>query len=302
MENQADGTMECDEAERADQAGATDAQAIIQIEHLCTQFDDVVVHSNLNLSVNRGEIVSLVGGSGSGKTVLLRQMLGLTQPASGSVRIFGEDINRIDAPQLQQLRNRWGMLFQQGALFSALTVFDNVAQPMRELRVLPKALIRDAALLKLQMAGIGPEHARKMPADLSGGMIKRVALARALALEPELLFLDEPTAGLDPNASESFVDLIRALHDEMHLTVVMVTHDLDTLFALSSRVAVLADKHIIAYCRPDKVVEFRHPFIETFFRGERGQRAIEAMPDQGTERRRRQQPFSHDDRRKPQAS
>tara|TARA_R110001599_G_scaffold64023_4_gene179363 strand:+ start:40427 stop:41269 length:843 start_codon:yes stop_codon:yes gene_type:complete len=256
-----------------------DAQAIIQIEGLRTQFDDVVVHENLNLSINRGEVVSLVGGSGSGKTVLLRQMLGLTHPTSGSVRIFGEDIGKIDMSELRQLRNRWGMLFQQGALFSSFNVLDNVAQPMRELRVLPKALVRDAALLKLQMAGIGPEHARKMPSDLSGGMIKRVALARALALDPELLFLDEPTAGLDPNASESFVDLIRELREEMHLTVVMVTHDLDTLFALSSKVAVLADKHIITYCKPENVVEFKHPFIETFFRGERGQRAIDALPE-----------------------
>lgn len=258
---------------------ATSVQPIIQIENLCTRFGDVVVHENINLSINPGEIVSLVGGSGSGKTVFLRQMLGLNRPASGTVHIFGKDINQISSEELQKLRNRWGMLFQHGALFSALTVFDNVAQPMRELRVLPKALIREAALLKLQMAGIGPEHALKMPSDLSGGMIKRVALARALALDPELLFLDEPTAGLDPNASESFVDLIRTLRDEMNLTVVMVTHDLDTLFSLSSRVAVLADKHIIAYCDPAHVVEFKHPFIETFFRGERGLRAIEALPD-----------------------
>ena len=256
-----------------------DAHPIIQIENLRTQFGDTVVHEDLNLTINQGEIVSLVGGSGTGKTVLLRHMLGLTQPAGGTVRVFGEDITKIDMQHLQHLRNRWGMLFQQGALFSALTVFDNVAQPMRELRVLPKELIREAVLLKLNMAGIGPEHALKMPSDLSGGMIKRVALARALALDPELLFLDEPTAGLDPSASESFVDLIRALHQEMKLTVVMVTHDLDTLFALSSRVAVLAEKHIIAYCAPENVVEFKHPFIETFFRGERGQRAIEALPD-----------------------
>ena len=270
-------------------AAETSAQPIIQIENLCTKFGDVVVHDNVNLSINQGEIVSLVGGSGSGKTVLLRQMLGLNHPASGAVRIFGEDINKISEQELQKLRNRWGMLFQHGALFSALTVFDNVAQPMRELRVLPKQLIREAAMLKLQMAGIGPEHALKMPSDLSGGMIKRVALARALALEPELLFLDEPTAGLDPNASESFVDLIRTLRDEMRLTVVMVTHDLDTLFSLSSRVAVLADKHIIAYCKPENVVEFKHPFIETFFRGERGLRAIEAMPDTPEESRQEHQ-------------
>ena len=266
--------MECD-SEKPE----TGTQPIIQIENLCTQFGDTVVHKDLNLTINQGEIVSLVGGSGSGKTVLLRQMLGLMQPTSGTVRVFGEDIGKVSTQHLQQLRNRWGMLFQQGALFSSFTVFDNVAQPMRELRVLPRELIRDAVLMKLNMAGIGPEHARKMPSDLSGGMIKRVALARALALEPELLFLDEPTAGLDPNASESFVDLIRMLRDEMQLTVVMVTHDLDTLFALSSRVAVLADKHIIAYCAPENVVEFKHPFIETFFRGERGQRAIEALPD-----------------------
>ena len=273
---------ECDPNEPKQQPERAESapQPIIEIKNLRTQFGDTVVHEDLNLTINRGEIVSLVGGSGSGKTVLLRQMLGLTRPADGTVKVFGEEINRISSDELQKLRARWGMLFQHGALFSALSVFDNVAQPLRELRVLPKSVIRDAALLKLQMAGIGPEHARKMPSDLSGGMIKRVALARALALDPDLVFLDEPTAGLDPNASESFVDLIRELRDEMKLTVVMVTHDLDTLFALSSRVAVLADKHIIAYCAPDKVVEFKHPFIETFFRGERGQRAFEALPEQ----------------------
>jgi phospholipid/cholesterol/gamma-HCH transport system ATP-binding protein len=253
------------------------AQPIVQIDNLWTQFGQVVVHQDLNLTIERGEIVSLVGGSGSGKTVLLRQMLGLSTPTRGKVRVFGEDIVRIDADRLQQLRNRWGMLFQHGALFSALNVFNNVAQPMRELRTLPEDLIRDAVLLKLQMAGIGPEHALKMPSDLSGGMIKRVALARALALEPELLFLDEPTAGLDPNASDSFVDLIRSLHQEMHLTVVMVTHDLDTLFALSTKVAVLAEKHIIAFGTPSEVMATPHPFIEQFFLGARGRRALEAL-------------------------
>ena len=249
------------------------AQDIIQIQNLWSQFGPVVVHQDLNLTVQAGEVLSLVGGSGSGKTVLLRQMLGLEHPARGKVQVFGEDINLAEAERVQDLRNRWGMLFQHGALFSALNVFNNVAQPMRELRVLPEELIRDAVLLKLQMAGIGPEHARKMPADLSGGMIKRVALARALALEPELLFLDEPTAGLDPDASESFVELIRSLHREMRLTVVMVTHDLDTLFALSTKIAVLAEKHIIAYGAPEQVLEVKHPFIEHFFLGARGRRA-----------------------------
>jgi phospholipid/cholesterol/gamma-HCH transport system ATP-binding protein len=248
---------------------------VIQITNLWTQFDGYVVHQDLSLEVRQGEILSLVGGSGSGKTTLLRQMLGLERPARGCVKVFGEDISRVGGASLQRLRNRWGMLFQHGALFSALSAFDNVAQPMRELRTLPEELIRDAALLKLDMVGISPEQALKMPADLSGGMIKRVALARALALEPELLFLDEPTAGLDPDLSESFVALIRGLHRQMRLTVVMVTHDLDTLFALSSQIAVLADKHVIAVGAPEEVIALPHPFIQHFFLGERGRRALE---------------------------
>jgi phospholipid/cholesterol/gamma-HCH transport system ATP-binding protein len=250
---------------------------IIAIENLCTQFGDFVVHRDLNLEVCAGEIVSLVGGSGSGKTTLLRQMLGLETPTRGTVRIFGEDINNAGRAHLQGLRNRWGMLFQHGALFSALTAFENVAQPMRELRTLPEELLRDAALLKLNMVGISPADAQKMPADLSGGMIKRVALARALALEPELLFLDEPTAGLDPDLSDSFVSLIRTLHSEMRLTVVMVTHDLDTLFALSTKIAVLAEKRVIAFGASKDVLQAEHPFITQFFLGERGQRALEVL-------------------------
>jgi phospholipid/cholesterol/gamma-HCH transport system ATP-binding protein len=175
------------------------------------------------------------------------------------------------------------MLFQHGALFSALNAFENVAQPMRELRILPPKLIRDAALLKLQMVGISAAEATKMPADLSGGMVKRVALARALALEPELLFLDEPTAGLDPDLSESFVALIRSLHAEMNLTVVMVTHDLDTLFSLSTKVAVLADKHVIAYASPEDVINLKHPFVERFFLGERGRRALQVLDPGNTD-------------------
>ncbi len=250
---------------------------VIAVRNLWTQFGEFVVHQDLTLDIRQGEIVSLVGGSGSGKTTLLRQMLGLEQPARGSVQVFGEDISRAGTAHLQALRNRWGMLFQHGALFSALTAFDNVAQPMRELRTLPEELIRDAVLLKLHMVGIAPDDALKMPADLSGGMIKRVALARALALEPELLFLDEPTAGLDPNLSESFVELIRSLHQAMRLTVVMVTHDLDTLFALSTHIAVLAEKRVIAAGTPEQVLAAPHPFIQQFFLGERGKRALEQL-------------------------
>jgi phospholipid/cholesterol/gamma-HCH transport system ATP-binding protein len=252
-------------------------EPVIRIQGLCTQFGELVVHRDLDLEVQPRDILALVGGSGSGKTTLLRQMLGLERPARGTVNVLGEDVQHVGGARLQRLRNRWGMLFQHGALFSALNAFDNVAQPMRELRSLPEDLIRDAVLLKLDMVGISPRDALKMPADLSGGMVKRVALARALALEPELLFLDEPTAGLDPDLSDSFVELIRELHAAMRLTVVMVTHDLDTLFALATRVAVLADKRVIANAPPQDVIRVQHPFIEHFFLGERGRRALTVL-------------------------
>jgi len=252
---------------------------VVEIENLWTRFGRTVVHQDLNLKIYAGEILSIVGGSGTGKTVLLRQMLGLEKPARGEVLVFGEDISRADPEQLQRMRNHWGMLFQQGALYSALTVFENIAQPMRELHALPEDVIRDAVLVKMNMVGLGAEHANKMPADLSGGMVKRAALARALALEPQLLFLDEPTAGLDPDLSDAFVALIQTLHRELKLTVVMVTHDLDTLFALSTRIAVLADKHVIAVGPICDVLKVDHPFITQFFLGPRGRRALEVLDE-----------------------
>lgn len=252
---------------------------VVEIRNLWTRFGRTVVHQDLNLDIYAGEILSIVGGSGTGKTVLLRQMLGLERPSAGSVTVFGEDISQAEPEQLQHMRNHWGMLFQQGALYSALSVFDNIAFPMRELRSLPEDVIRDAVLLKMDMVGLGPEHANKMPSDLSGGMIKRAALARALALEPRLLFLDEPTAGLDPDLSDAFVSLIQTLHSELQLTVVMVTHDLDTLFALSSRIAVLAEKHVLAVGPACDVLRVQHPFIKHFFLGPRGQRALEVLEE-----------------------
>ncbi|RZA31832.1 MAG: ATP-binding cassette domain-containing protein [Lysobacteraceae bacterium] len=252
---------------------------VVEIRNLWTRFGRTVVHQDLNLDIYAGEILTIVGGSGTGKTVLLRQMLGLERPSQGCVKVFGEDISEAEPEQLQHMRNHWGMLFQQGALYSALSVFDNIAFPMRELRALPEDVIRDAVLLKMDMVGLGPEHANKMPSDLSGGMVKRAALARALALEPRLLFLDEPTAGLDPDLSDAFVALIQTLHSELKLTVVMVTHDLDTLFALSSRIAVLAEKHVLAVGPACDVLRVQHPFIKHFFLGPRGQRALEVLEE-----------------------
>lgn len=258
------------------------SEPVIEVRNLWTRFGRQIVHRDLNLVVYRGEVLSLVGGSGSGKTVLMRQMLGLETPARGAVCIFGRTLHEGDPEELRALRNRWGVLFQEGALFSALNVYDNVALPLRELKRLDETLIRDLVLLKLRMVSIDPSHATKMPAELSGGMVKRVALARALALEPELLFLDEPTAGLDPDRSESFVKLVKSLHRELQLTVVMITHDLDSLAALSDRVAVLADQKVVAVGPVADIVAVDHPFIQNVFRGERGRRAVEAARERAS--------------------
>ena len=255
------------------------SRCLIDVRNLWTRFGDLVVHRDVSLQVARGEVLSLVGGSGSGKTTLLRQMMGLERPVRGEVVVFDVSLQHGDPEDVRRIRNRWGVLFQQGALFSALTVFDNIALPLRELGTVDEDLIRQLVLLKLEMVGIEAHHGDKMPSDLSGGMVKRVALARALALEPELLFLDEPTAGLDPDRSESFVSLIEELRRELELTVVMVTHDLDTLISLSSRVAVLCDQQIVAVGTLDEVVKNSHRFICNFFQGERGKRALQAVSE-----------------------
>ena len=254
-------------------------EPIIEVRGLWSAFPvpgggQVVVHKDLDLTVYRGEVLTLVGGSGTGKTVLLRQMLGLNTPYKGSITVLGQPVSQLTR---DGAATRVGMLFQQGALFSAFSVLDNIAFPLRETGTLPDELVREAALLKLQMVGLKATDAHKMPSELSGGMIKRVALARALIMDPPLLMLDEPTAGLDPDSSDAFVTLLRALHQELGLTVVMVTHDLDTLFELSTRVAVLADQHVIIAAPVADVLAFDHPFIQHFFLGERGQRAMELL-------------------------
>lgn len=239
--------------------------SVISAKGVGTRFGNIWVHENLDLEVEQGDVVALVGGSGSGKTTLLRQFVGLLRPTVGDVRVFGAPLFSGDRLQDQSLRRRFGVLFQQGALFSALNVYDNVAFPLRELQVLDQDLIRELVMLKLAQVELEPTHARLMPAELSGGMIKRVALARALALEPELLLLDEPTAGLDPDRSAGFVHLIRQLHRQLGLTVVLVSHDVDTIAALSSRVAVLAERRILADGSLEQVMGMEHPFINNFF-------------------------------------
>ena len=249
--------------------------SIIRIRDLCTRFGEVWIHRGLDLDIQRGELVSLVGGSGSGKTTLLRMVVGLLLPAGGSIEVFGEPLFGGGMARERSLRRRFGVLFQQGALFSAFNVYDNIAFPLRELKRYDEDAIRDLVMLKLSMVELLPRHGRLMPAELSGGMIKRVALARALALEPELLLLDEPTAGLDPDRSDSFVRLIRMLGEELGLTVMLVTHDLDTLAALSTRVAVLAEQRILAYGTADEIMHIDHPFIRNFFLSERSVRALQ---------------------------
>lgn len=255
-----------------------EASHVVDIHGLWTVFrtpeSEFVIHKDLSLSIERGEVVSLVGGSGSGKTTLLRQILGLESPTKGSVNVLGAPAAQLSAAGAA---SRVGMLFQHGALFSAFSVLDNIAFPLRELGTLPDDLIEDAALVKLQMVGLPVQHAHKMPSDLSGGMVKRVALARALIMDPPLLLLDEPTAGLDPESSDGFCALLRDLHKELGLTVVMVTHDLDTLFELSTSVAVLSQQKVIAKLPPKDVIAFPHPFIQEFFLGQRGQRALELL-------------------------
>lgn len=258
-------------------------QPLIEVKGLWSVFPvvgggEVVVHKDLDLTVLRGEVQTLVGGSGTGKTVLLRQILGLNTPARGTITVLGQPVSQLTR---EGAAARVGVLFQQGALFSAFNVLDNIAFPLRETGALPPELVREAAMIKLEMVGLKPGDATKMPSDLSGGMIKRVALARALIMDPPLLMLDEPTAGLDPDSSDAFVTLLRSVHEELGLTVVMVTHDLDTLFALSSRVAVLADQHVIINAPVKEVLAFDHPFIRHFFLGDRGLRAMENLNIQG---------------------
>ncbi len=241
---------------------------VIEVKDLMTRFGNQVVHDHLNFTLYQNEIVGLVGGSGSGKSVLLRTILGLNTPAAGTVTVKSRD----SGEQAHNFKN-WGVLFQNGALFSGMSVLDNVALPLREHTDLPDDEINYLAQAKLQLVGLKPEAALKKPSELSGGMVKRAALARALALDPEILFLDEPTAGLDPIAAAAFDKLILSLRDMFGLSVLIITHDLDTLASICDRIAMLVDKKITAGTMDD-MLKSDHPWIKEYFTGPRMRAAL----------------------------
>lgn len=246
---------------------------VIRVRGLRNQFGAQVVHENLDLDVRRGEILGVVGGSGSGKSVLMRSIIGLNRPAAGEVSLFGENVAAMTADERARIDRRSGVLFQYGALFSSLTVAENVEAPMRELRSLSAPLMARLAALKLALAGLPASAGAKFPSQLSGGMVKRAALARALALDPELLFLDEPTAGLDPIGAAAFDQLILTLRDALGLTVFLITHDLDTLYTICDRVAVLSQRRVLAIDTLDAVAQHPDPWIQDYFHGPRGRAA-----------------------------
>lgn len=256
-------------------AGAA-GDPVIEVRGLVNRFGDHVVHDGLDLTVRRGEILGVVGGSGTGKTVLLNTIIGLREADEGEIRILGHDRASMTEAEAADIERRTGVLFQSGALFSSLTVLQNVAAPMVEHTGLSRAMINELAEMKIAMVGLRSHVQHLKPAELSGGMKKRVGLARALSLDPELLFLDEPTAGLDPIGAAAFDDLIRSLTDDLGLTVFMITHDLDSLYAITDKVAVLADKRVVAKAPVAELEQSDHPWIREYFLGPRGRAAQKA--------------------------
>ncbi len=247
--------------------------SVIRVSGLRTQFGRQVIHDGLDFEVRRGEVMGIVGGSGTGKSVLLRTIIGLITPAAGRIEVLGQDMAALSDAERLAVQRRWGVLFQDGALFSSLTVGQNIAVPMKEHLKLPPHLSADLAALKIHMVGLPPEACAKYPSELSGGMRKRAGLARALSLDPEILFLDEPTAGLDPIGAANFDQLILDLRSAMGLTVVMVTHDLDSLHTICDRISVLVDKRVKVGTMAE-LMEDPHPWIQDYFRGPRGRAAL----------------------------
>jgi phospholipid/cholesterol/gamma-HCH transport system ATP-binding protein len=257
-----------------------DRDIVIRVRGLTNRFGEQVVHEDLALDVRRGEIYGVVGGSGTGKSVLMRSIIGLQRPEAGEVEVFGVPMLTSGDRDLQGVRKRWGILFQGAALFSTLTVAENVEVPLREFYPrLSEKLLDEIAAYKIVMVGLDPDSGPKYPAELSGGMRKRAGIARALALDPELLFLDEPTAGLDPIGAAAFDNLVVELRDRLGLTVFLITHDLDTLYTICDRVAVLADRQVVAVGTIPELLALDHPWIQEYFRGPRGRAAEEAVEE-----------------------
>ena len=267
--------MRRDPAKRHDGAGS--GEPMIRVRGMVNRFGAQTVHDGLDLDVRRGEIIGVVGGSGSGKSVLMRSLIGLRQPDAGEISVLGVDPRSDDPRERLHLERSTGVLFQDGALFSSLTVGENVQVPLREHQPeLPDTLRYELALLKVKLAGLPADAIDKLPSQLSGGMRKRAGLARALALDPPLLFLDEPTAGLDPIGAAAFDRLIRTLQQALGLTVFLITHDLDTLYAICDRVAVLADRRILAVAPVEELERLEHPWVQEYFNGPRGRAAQSA--------------------------
>jgi phospholipid/cholesterol/gamma-HCH transport system ATP-binding protein len=270
-----------DEA-RDDVIGHFDGEFPIEIEGLRNSFGEQVIHEDLSLNVRRGEILGVVGGSGTGKSVLMRSIIGLQIPDAGEIRVFGKNTIGAEPDEESSVRSRWGVLFQGGALFSTLTVAENVEVPLKQFYPeLDEDLRHEIARYKVVMSGLPEDAAAKYPSELSGGMKKRAGLARALALDPEVLFLDEPTAGLDPIGAAAFDELTRNLTDILGLTVFLITHDLDTLYAICDRVAVLADGKVIAVGTIPELLETDHPWIEEYFNGPRSRAAQATLAARG---------------------
>jgi phospholipid/cholesterol/gamma-HCH transport system ATP-binding protein len=269
-------TAELSRDAAAPRAGA-EPDNVIEVRGLKNCFGEQVVHEGLDLDLRRGEILGVVGGSGTGKSVLMRSIIGLQKPESGEIRVFGRDMLGASVGESRDIRRRWGVLFQGAALFSTLTVTENVQLPIREYYGrIDQQLMDEIAAYKIAMVGLAEDAGAKFPAELSGGMKKRAGIARALALDPDLMFLDEPTAGLDPIGAAAFDELISQLRDALHLSVFLITHDLDTLYAICDRVAVLADQKVIAVGTIPELLALDHQWIQEYFRGARGRAAAPA--------------------------